>query len=153
MANEPGVPFPATGHRQDGRAWIASNKLSLNKGERETEIAADKKRVEDIKKERTDRKVTPPVEFSLSLADVDKPKLERINLDKKDKKDKDKAAQQKADGAGADAAPDDSTDDEIDDVFGAAKPNVVDPIKTESLNILEDMIEQQRHVKLARTRD
>ena len=29
------------------------------------------------------------------------------------------------------------------------RPTAVDPIKTESLNILEDLIEQQRRVKLA----
>ncbi len=153
VSNEPEFKFLQQDiDKMEGR--IASNKLSLNKGEREEEIAADKKRTEEIKKERAERKVTPPVEFSLALGDVDKPKLDRIKNDKndkKDKQDKDKAAQQKADAAGADAA-DDSADDE-EDVFGAAKANVVDPIKTESLNILEDMIEQQRHVKLARTRD
>ena len=150
VANEPEFRFL----QQDidkMEARIASNKLSLNKDERESEIAADKKRTEDIKKERVERKQTPPVEYSLALSDVDKPKLERINVDKKDKKDKDKAAQQKADAANADAASDDA--DDLDDGLDTAKTNVIDPIKTESLNILEDMIEQQRHVKLAKTRD
>ena len=151
VANEPEFRFL----QQDidkMEARIASNKLSLNKAERESEIAADKKRTEDIKKERADRKQMPPVEYSLALSDVEKPKLERINIDKKDKKDKDKAAQQKADAANADATSDDTADD-LDDGLDTAKTNVIDPIKTESLNILEDMVEQQRHVKLAKTRD
>ena len=32
-------------------------------------------------------------------------------------------------------------------------PPAVDPIKNESLNILADMVDQQRHPKLAKTRD
>ncbi len=150
VANEPEFRFLQQDiDKMEGR--IATNKLSLNKAEREGEIAADKKRTEEIKKERAERKVTMPVEFSLALGDVDKPKLERINTDKKDRKDKDKAAQEKAD-AGADGVGDDT--DDVEEGFGlTAKPNVVDPIKTESLNILEDMIEQQRHPKLAKTRD
>ena len=150
VANEPEFRFL----QQDidkMEARIATNKLSLNKDERESEIAADKKRTEDIKKERAERKQTPPVEYSLALSEVDKPKLERINVDKKDKKDKDKATQQKADAANADAVSDDADDDL--DGLDTAKTNVIDPIKTESLNILEDMVEQQRHVKLAKTRD
>ena len=152
VANEPEFRFLQQDiDKMESR--IASNKLSLNKAERESEIAADKKRTEDIKKERAERKQTPPVEYSLALSDVDKPKLERINPDKKDKKDKDKAVQQKADAANDDAVSDD-TDADGDDFPGAtAKTNVIDPIKTESLNILEDMVEQQRHVKLAKTRD
>ena len=134
-------------------ARIASNTLSLNKAERESEIAADKKRAEDIKKERAERKQTPPVEYSLALSDVDKAKLERINPDKKDKKDKDKAAQQKADASNDDAVSDEADAEGDDFPGGTAKANVIDPIKTESLNILEDMVEQQRHVKLAKTRD
>jgi carboxyl-terminal processing protease len=151
VANEPEFRFL----QQDidkMEARIASNKLSLNLDEREAEIAADKKRTEEIKKERAERKVTPPVEYSLALSDVDKPKLDRIMPEKKDKKDKDKTAQQKADAANADAASDDSGDD-LDDPLDTAKTNVIDPIKTESLNILEDLIEEQRHVKLAKTRD
>ena len=153
VANEPEFRFLQQDiDKMDAR--LASNTLSLNKGEREAEIAADKKRTEDIKKERAERKATPPVEYSLALSDVDKPKLERINVDKKDKKDKDKAAQQKADAANADAAADDTGDDlDDEEALDTAKANVIDPIKTESLNILEDMVEQQRHVKLAKTRD
>ena len=146
---------------------IASNRLSLNKAERQTEIATDKKRTEEIKAERAARKLTPPVAYSLALADVDKPKLERIVNDK-DKKDKtaaadanakgtkDKSAEQKADAVNSDATADDAdaeSDEDVESVFGANKANVIDPIKTESLNILQDLIEQQRHVKLAKTRD
>ena len=46
------------------------------------------------------------------------------------------------------------TGDDADDLDDAElnskeKPDAVDPIKTESLSIMEDMIEQQRHGKLA----
>ncbi len=149
---------------------MKSNRLSLNMDERKAEIAADKKRTEDIKAERVASKVTPPVEYSLTLADVDKAKLTRVETDKKKDKDKDKdkpadvskpdaakngdiAKADKADAkaAGADAA--DADDDDLDDDGGTAKAEAVDPIKIESLNILEDLIEQQRRVKLARTKD
>ena len=147
---------------------MKSNRLSLNIEDRKAEIAADKKHTEDIKAERVASKVTPPVEYSLTLADVDKPKLARVESEKKGK-DKDKTADvskpdaakngdiAKADKAdakatGADAA--DADDDDLDDdTGGTAKTEAVDPIKTESLNILEDLIEQQRRVKLAKTKD
>ena len=110
------------------------------------------------------------MEYSLTLADVDKPKLARVEADKKDKdkgktadaavnkgadvaKGADAAKADKADAkaSGGDAA--DADDDELDDDggTGTAKADAVDPIKTESLNILEDLIEQQRRVKLATT--
>ena len=147
---------------------MKSNHLSLNMDERQAEIAADKKRTADIKAERAANKTPLPVEYSLTLADVDKPKLTRVESDKKDK-DKNKTADvskpdaakngdiAKADkveakAAGADAASD-ADDDDLDDDSGTAKADAVDPIKNESLNILEDLIEQQRRVKLARTKD
>ena len=138
---------------------MKSNRLSLNIDERRAEIAADKKRVEEIKAERAERKTPLPVEYSLTLADVDKPKLARVEPDKKDKKTADvskpdaaksgdiaKADKDDAKASGADA---DAEDDDVDDDSGTAKADTVDPIKTESLNILEDLIEQQRRVKLA----
>ena len=147
---------------------MKSNRLSLNIDERKAEIAADKKRTEEIKAERAEHKTPPPVEYSLTLADVDKPKLARVEPDKKDK-DKKKADVTKPDAAkrsdmakadkadakasGADAADDADDDDDLDDDDGTAKADAVDPIKTESLNILEDLIEQQRRVKLAKTKD
>ena len=152
---------------------LKSNRLSLNIDERRAEIAADKKRAADIKAERAERKTPLPVEYALTLADVDKAKLARVEPDKKDKdKDKKKStgdqgitdkpdtkpdAVAKADKAdakasGADAADDADDDDDLDDDGSTAKAEAVDPIKTESLNILEDLVEQQRRVKLAAAR-
>lgn len=126
------------------------NHLSLNKAEREKELAADKKRVEDIKAERLARHVEKPVTYVVTLADVDKPKLEKLTF--AEKKDKKVAKADNADAKAADPAAADSSDsDEIDDADFSTKEkaDAVDPIKTESLSILEDAIEQQRHAKLA----
>ena len=134
-----------------------NNTLSLNKAEREKELAADKKRIEDIKAERLARHEEKPVTYILTLADVSKPKLETLAaVEKKDKdKEKDKKAA-KADNADAKAADPAAaaTGDDADDIDDAdfstkEKADAVDPIKTESLSILEDEIEQQRHAKLA----
>ncbi len=138
---------------------IKENTLSLNKDERQKQLAADKKRVEDIKAERLARHIDKPVTYALTLADVDKPKLERVAaaVDKKKDKEKDKIA--KADNADAKAqdpvaASGDGGDaDDLDDaeLNAKEKPDAVDPIKTESLSIIEDIIEQGRHGKLATT--
>ncbi len=70
---------------------MKSNRLSLNIDDRKAELADDKKRTEEIKVERAEHKAALPVEYSLTLADVDKPKLARVEPEKKDKdKDKDK---------------------------------------------------------------
>ena len=134
-----------------------NNTLSLNKAEREKELAADKKRVEDIKAERLARHEEKPVTYVLTLEDVNKPKLETLAaIEKKDKdKEKDKKVA-KADNADAKAADPAAaaTGDDADDIDDAdfstkEKADAVDPVKTESLSILEDEIEQQRHAKLA----
>ncbi len=140
---------------------IKDNRLSLNKTEREDEIAADKKRVADIKAERLARHEAKPVEYALTLADVDKPKLALVGAAEKEKaKAKNKTADAatdkpadkvaKADDTDAKSADPTSVDDDIDaDLSDKEKPDAVDPIKTESLSILEDLAEQQRRVKLA----
>ena len=126
-------------------ARTKSNTLSLNEGERRAERDADKKRTEEIKAERLARHLVPPPTYALSLADVDKAKLSLVPT----KKDKDKPAPVKADAA--DANGEDPVADELDEDGGAgtAKAEAIDPAKTESLNILEDMIEQTRGKKLA----
>ncbi len=139
---------------------IKDNSLSLNKADREAEIAADKKRLADIKAERLARHTEKPVEYALTLADVDKPKLALVGADKdKDKKAKNKTADADKPAADKVAKADDSDAKSVDPVSAEAdedadfsekeKPDAVDPIKTESLSILEDLAEQQRRVKLA----
>ncbi len=125
-------------------ARTKSNTLSLNEAERRAERDSDKKRAEDIKAERLARHQVLPPTYTLPLADVDKPKLTMIPV----KKDKEKTAQAKADAS--DAASEDTAADDLDeDDSSTAKADVIDPIKTESLSILEDMIEQTRVKKLA----
>ena len=161
----PGVPFPGAGHRQDGGAHeeqppVAQHRRAQGGDRRRQEAhGGDQGRARRAQD-------AAPVEYALTLADVDKPKLARVEPEKKDK-DKDKkrrrrvqagrsqgrdiAKADKADAkaSGADAAADADDDDELDDDSGTAKADAVDPIKIESLNILEDLIEQQRRVKLA----
>ncbi len=126
-------------------ARIKSNTLSLNEAERRSERDADKKRAEDIKAERLARHVVPPPTYALPLSDVDKPKLSLVPI----KKDEKKPATAKADAA--DATGEDPVADELTDdgEVGTAKAEVIDPAKTESLNILEDMVEQTRGKKIA----
>ena len=130
---------------------LKDNTLSLNKAEREKELAADKKRIEDIKAERLARHEDKPATYVLTLADVNKPKLEKLAvIEKKDKKaaKADNADAKAADPAAA-AAGDDADDIDDADFSTKEKADAVDPVKTESLSILEDEIEQQRHAKLA----
>ena len=129
-------------------ARTKSNTLSLNEGERRAERDSDKKRAEEIKAERLSRHQALPPTYELPLSDVDKPKLTMLPA----KKDKDKSVQAKADAN--DAASEDPAADDLEEETGTAKADVVDPIKTESLNILEDMVEQTRGKKLtAKTQD
>ncbi len=124
-------------------ARTKSNKLSLNEGERRAERDADKKRAEEIKAERLARHQTLPPTYELPLSDLDKPKLTMLPI----KKDKEKTGQGKADAN--DAASEDPAAEDLEEESGTAKADVVDPIKTESLNVLEDMIEQTHGKKLA----
>jgi carboxyl-terminal processing protease len=132
---------------------IASNHLSLNKETREAEAKADKDRYEQIKAERLARKDTPPVVYELPLSDVDKSKLQLLAT-KKDKaveKDKTKTPEQKA-VTSEDDADDDTLAD--DDASGdKAASDSVDPVRNESLNILGDLVDQQRRVRLAKSKD
>ena len=116
-------------------ARLASNRISLNLAERKTEMAEDKKRVADRKAERLARHEAAPVAFALSLADVNKPTLQRVVNDDKKKKKTAASEEQKA----ADA--EDSDEDALAD--GPTASDATDPVKIESLNILSDLIRQQ----------
>ncbi len=132
---------------------IASNHLSLNLALREEEAKADEERSNQIKAERLARKEPPVVTYELPLADVDKPKLQLLasKKEKADLKDKAKTAEQKAV-----TSEDDTGDDALadDDASGdKAASDTVDPIRNESLNILADLVDQQRRVRLAKSKD
>lgn len=134
---------------------IANNKLSLNKAARQAETEADKKRAETIKAERLARSQVLPPTYDLALADVDKAKLQLVVNEKKekaDKKEKEKATPKpEAKDRDADTT-DDAADALADDLSGKAK-DAVDPIKTESLNILADLIDEQRRVHIAKVKE
>jgi hypothetical protein len=115
---------------------MASNRISLNLTERKAEMADDKKHIADRKAERLARHETPLVAYALTLADVNKPTLQRVNNDDKKKK---KAASSDEQKAAADAE-DPEADDLLSDTSAAT---AVDPVKVESLNVLSDLIRQQ----------
>jgi carboxyl-terminal processing protease len=132
---------------------IASNHLSLNKATREAEAKADKDRNDEIKAERLARKEAPPAVYELPLADVDKPKLQLL-ASKKEKaaeKDKTKTAEQKAVTSEDDADDDALADDDAEGDKAAS--DSVDPVRNESLNILADLVDQQRRVRVAKSKD
>ena len=127
----------------------ASNHLSLNKATRESEEKADKDRNEQIKAERVALKLNPPVTYELPLSDVDKPKLQLLatKKEKAAEKDKTKTPEQKS------VTSEDDSDDALadDDASGdEAASDTVDPVRNESLNILSDLVDQQRRVRLAK---
>lgn len=116
---------------------MAANRVSLNLDERKAEIADDKKRAADRKAERLARHEAVPVAYSLTLADVDKPRLQRVANDDKKKKKAEASDEQRA----ATDNEDTDNDDPLSDSPTAAE--TVDPVRVESLNILGDLIRQQ----------
>lgn len=124
---------------------IADNKLSLNQAEREAEAKADKDRADQIKAERLARKQAPPTTYEITLANAEKPNLQL--MPSKEDRAKEKAKTAEAKPASSDDADDDALAEAEDD--DKESSDSIDPIKTESLNILSDLIQQQRRVKLA----
>lgn len=116
---------------------LAENKISLNEKVRRSELDEDKARKDARTAERA--KIKPPAQkrFSLTLENVTKPELQLVVNEKKDDKAKKGEAVAKT--------PDDADDADADDEEEAtAKANGVDPIKVETMNILNDLIELQR---------
>lgn len=119
---------------------LAANKLSLNEKVRRAEIAEDKARKEKRKTERAGRRKSDDKVFALTLDNVSKPELVPVSYD--DAADKD-------DGGGAPGTPGDDGDDEL---LGArGKRARIDPVRTESLNILADLVQLARLPKTAKT--
>ncbi len=126
---------------------MKENRISLNADERKNEIAADKKKVEARKAERKARQVQEPVTYRLSLANINKPQLPRASDEDKKKKKPAKTEEQRA------ASDDDDVDPEDALASETAAPGIVDPVKAEALNILQDIIQQlhNRRPEIART--
>ncbi len=128
-------------------ARMAENRISLNIEDRKTELAADKKKIESRKAERKARQTPEPVAYRLSLANVNKSPLPRASDEDKKKKKAPKTEEQRAAEEADDVDPDDALASE------SASPGIVDPVKAEALNILQDIIQQlnNRRPEIART--
>jgi carboxyl-terminal processing protease len=133
---------------------LADNRVSLNEKARRAEIDQDKARTDARNAAR--EKVKPPEikTYTITLDNVNKPDLQLVTYDKPEKdKEKDKK--------GADNKPKDkdaapttevqppAADDDADDEEATNKSNRYDAIKTETLNILNDLIDLTRNPKTA----
>ncbi len=114
---------------------LAENKLSLNEATRRAELAENKARKDRRLAERAKRKTPEQKVYELTLDTVDKPELQLAKFDEK-------AAAANDDLAGADSDEDDMT-------LSSKKQPAVDPVKTETQNILTDLIELSRAPKTA----
>jgi len=117
------------------------NRLSLNEKVRRTELAEDKARKEKRTAERTKRKLTEPVIYSVSLDNVDKPELILASneIDKKKQKAKEagEAPKEPVSANNPDAEDDeDSTPD-------------IDAVRIEAVNIAGDLVQLNKPPKTA----
>lgn len=115
------------------KAKLKENTISLNEKGRRAEMQEDKERTDKREAAREKRKAPDEKVYEITLDNVDKPDLQPVKNDVK------------PDAADADP---DSTDDASDDPLAGKKP-VVDPQKTKSLNILNDLIDLSRPPKTA----
>jgi len=104
---------------------IAENKISLNEGVRKAEIADEKARKAKRTAERAKRKDAPQKLYAITLDNSENPGLEPVKNDQP--------------AAKADDAKDSKDADYDDDAEPGTKPEV-DPVRNESLNIMNDMI-------------
>jgi carboxyl-terminal processing protease len=112
------------------RDKIAQNAISLNEKVRRKELVEDKKRKEQREKERQSR--GPALEaqaYELTLDDLSAPKLRPVAFDRKQ-----------------DKIPIDADDDDADAKKATPEP---DPIRNESLRIMQDLIELNQQTKTA----
>jgi carboxyl-terminal processing protease len=115
------------------REKIALNRLSLNEKERRDELARDKvlKKTREAQRKKDPR--PEPVAYEVTLDTVEKEKLPRVTLKSKSKTTKARPL----DDEGSD-------DEEKDDATPAP-----DPIKSEALNILNDLANQSQGTRTA----
>ncbi len=132
---------------------LAENKVSLNEKVRRDEIEQDKERKEKRTAAREKTKRPQPKVFTLTLDNVTKPQLQLLTYDKPEKKaastgsaaDQKPAAKEKAPITTVTPDPDDDSGD--DDAEATNKSERLDPIKTETLNILGDLIDLSKNPK------
>jgi carboxyl-terminal processing protease len=102
-----------------------ANKISLNEKDRRAELASEKAKKEKHTAERAKRKKPDEKVYQITLDNADKPDLQLVKYDVKKKPD-----------------PDAEADPDIDDEEPAGKDkSAIDPLRIESLNILNDLIE------------
>ncbi|HYR59362.1 MAG TPA: carboxy terminal-processing peptidase [Chthoniobacteraceae bacterium] len=117
---------------------LAENKISLNEKVRRAELDEDKARKDARTADRAKIKPVPQKTFSLTLENVNKPELQLASNEKKDGKD---AKSGKAQTPATKTVDDDDLDDEEE---ATAKGTGIDPIKVETLNVLNDLVDLQR---------
>lgn len=113
----------------------AENKISLNEKARRAELAAEKAKREKRIAERAKHKQPDQKVFKITLDNVDKPELQQVKFDVK-----------KSDDSAANPDDDSWMDDE-----SQGKEPAIDPVRNESLNILNDLIDLSRAPKTAST--
>ena len=121
---------------------VAENSISLNEKTRRDEMAADKTRKDEREAVRAKARPSEEKDYLVTLENVDKPELQPVKNEKKDGKKKDGAATPPVDPPDADDGEDKPEDKE-------GKTPAVDPVRTETLNILRDFIELSRTPKTA----
>ena len=117
------------------KSRVAENKVSLNEKIRRTELDEDKARKEKRTAERTKLKHAEEKVFSVTLDNAGDPELQL----KKEKKIVKETAEKK--GEDVKRAEGEDDDGELAAEDAAAK---IDPIRSESINILNDLIEMSR---------
>jgi carboxyl-terminal processing protease len=115
---------------------LAENRVSLNEKARRAEIEEDK--AQEGKRNAAREKIKSPdiKSYSITLDNVTKPELQLITFEKPEKKEK---------SATTAIEPADAEDDEE----ATNKANRYDAVKTETLNILSDLIDLTRNPKTA----
>jgi carboxyl-terminal processing protease len=126
---------------------LAENKISLNEKVRHAELDEDKARKDARTTERTKMKPEPLKRFAVTLENVNKPELQLVVNEKKDppvdpKTGKPEVSVKVKPPTEVEKSEDADSEDEEE---ATAKANGVDPIKVETLHILNDLMDLQRN--------
>jgi len=143
---------------------LAENRVSLNEKARRAEIQEDQERRDSREAAREKVKLPDVKTYVITLDNVKKPELQLVTYEKPEKKSADaksgdakpgdaKAADGKPAGAKSNAetgaSPSLNEDAEDDDGEATNRSERFDPIKSETLNILGDLIDLQHNPKTA----
>ena len=123
---------------------VAENRVSLNLKNRQAEIDAEKKRKDERTAERAQHKVVEPKVYLVTLETVNKPQLQLAKTEKTPSETSDDGAAA-TQAPAAEAAP---SDDDLDDETTIKRP-ALDPVRSETLNILADLVELSKTPRTA----